>query len=89
MADVSYADLLVLQDIYEAALESGRVREAQKELGKLKDLCRRRLVSELDELDREIARKGEEAVLERHRHLLDIIRNRQEIRREIETWMSS
>lgn len=88
MADVSYADFLVLQGTYEAALGAGRVREAQKELNKLKDLCRRRLLPELDELDREIALRGEEAILERHVHLADIIANEAEIRREAESWMS-
>lgn len=87
MADVSYANFLVLQGTYSAALSAGRLREAEKELNKLKDLCRRRLVPELEELDREISSKGEQAVVEKHAHLLDIIRAKEEIRREVGLWM--
>lgn len=85
--DVTYANFTVLQDTYYAALKAGHAREADKELNKLKDLCQRRLIPELDELEREIERCGEDAIIERHIELYDIIAGRAAIRREAREWM--
>ncbi|MGN0078388.1 MAG: hypothetical protein ACI36V_06355 [Coriobacteriales bacterium] len=85
--DVTYASFTASQDTYFAALEAGHVREADKELNKLKDLCQRRLIPELDELEREVGRCGEDAIIERHTELYDIIAGRAAIRREAQEWM--
>lgn len=58
MIDVSYLNFQTLQQTYEDAKSKGNIRAAQKELNKLKDLLRRRLISELDELENENNKKG-------------------------------
>ena len=81
MADISYLDFRTLQETYEACLASGHTRAAQKELQKIKDLLRRKLIPELDELNREIERKGIQAITLRYPSLGDVIRNQPEIRK--------
>ena len=87
MADLSYLDFQTLQKTYAENLSNGRTRAAQKALQKIKDLLRRRLTPELDELDREIARKGKEHVIIRNPSLSTIIDHETEIREEIALWM--
>lgn len=87
MADLSYMDFQTLQKTYAENLSNGRTRAAQKELQKIKDLLRRRLTPELDELDREIARKGKDHVIIRNPSLRIIIDNESAIREEIALWM--
>ena len=52
----------------------------------MRDLINRRLIPELDELDKEIATHGFDVILDRHPSLLDIMTDREEIRKEIESW---
>ena len=59
----------------------------QKELQKIKDLLRKKLIPELDELDREISIKGRDHILIRNPSLSTIIDNEPNIREEIELWM--
>ena len=86
MVDVSYLNFQTLQETYKAMLESGKTKAAQKELVKLKDIINRRLLPELDELDKEINLKGFDAILDKHPSLVEIMENRDEIRKEIESW---
>ena len=86
MVDVSYLNFQTLQDTYKAMKETGKIKAAQKELAKLKDLINRRLIPELDELDKEIAIKGFDTILEKHPSLIEVMENREKIREEIEIW---
>ena len=86
MVDVSYLNFQTLQDTYKAMLDAGKTKAAQKELAKLKDIINRRLLPELDELDKEITIKGFNTVLDKHPSLIEIMENREEIRKEIEIW---
>lgn len=88
MADSSYADFQTLQTTYTAAKEQDHLREAEKELHKLHDLCTHILLPELDELENEIARKGVPHIKDHYPNLLHIIENYDEIRKEIATWMN-
>ena len=87
MADLSYLDFQTLQKTYAENLSNGRTRSAQKELQKIKDLLRSKLEPELDELDREIACKGQDHVIIRNPSLSTIIDNETEIREEIALWI--
>lgn len=87
MADASYADFKTLQETYKAAQEHGHTREAEKELYKLRDLCGKTLIPELDELQHEIDLKGVAHIIEKYPGLLPIIENMDEIRGEVRTWM--
>ena len=40
----------------------------------------------MDELDKEIETRGFNTILDRHPSLLDIMTNREDIRKEIEAW---
>lgn len=86
MVDVTYVDFRTLQQTYKHNLDNGFVKEAQKQLLILKDLLHRRLIPELDELEREIGVKGIRHILDRHPGLLMVIENLKEIREEVELW---
>lgn len=87
-ADASYADFRTLQATYAAAKESHHTRAAEKELHKLHDLCSNILVPELDELDKEIAKKGVQHIMDNYPTLIPIIENNADIRKEVSAWMS-
>ena len=88
MVDASYADFKTLQETYKAALKHGHNREAEKELYKLYDLCKKTLTPELDELQQEIDRKGVRHIIEHYPSLLPIIEDMDNIREEVCTWMT-
>lgn len=87
MADISYLDFQTLQSTYNENHSAGHTKAAQKELQKIKDLLRRKLIPELDELDREISLNGRDHILIRNPSLSTIIDNEPSIREEIELWM--
>lgn len=87
MIDVSYLNFQILQETYEISKTKGNIRAAQKELNKLKDLLRIRLIPELDELENEINRKGTDIIIEQYPSLRDIVLNKKTIRKEVELWM--
>lgn len=88
MIDVTYINFQTLIETYEMANNNGNIRATQKELNKIKDLIRRRLIPELDELENEIMAHGEEVILNQHSSLKEIIANRKFIREEAEIWMA-
>ena len=88
MADASYADFKTLQETYQAAKDRGHTREAEKELYKLRDLCGKTLIPELDELQRELDRKGVTHIIEHYPSLLPIIEDMENIRKEVSEWMT-
>ena len=88
MADASYADFKTLQETYKSAREHGHTREAEKELYKLRDLCGKTLTPELDELQREIDRKGVKHIIEHYPSLLPIVEDMDSIREEVRIWMT-
>ena len=89
MADASYADFKTLQETYKSAKEHGHTREAEKELYKLRELCGKTLVPELDELQYEIERKGVKHIIEFYPSLLPIVEEMDYIKKEISTWMKT
>lgn len=88
MVDASYADFKTLQETYKAAQVHGHTRAAEKELYKLRELCGKTLTPELDELQREIERKGVAHIIEKYPSLLPIIENMDNIRKEVSEWMT-
>ena len=87
MIDISYLNFQTLQKTYMDSKSKGNIRAAQKELNKLKDLLKRRLIPELDELENELSKKGANVLTEQYPSLNDIILNKESIRKEIELWM--
>jgi len=77
-----------MQDTYDANLKNGQTKAAQKEKIKIRDLLRRRLIPELDELDREISRKGKDTIIKQYPSLRDIIEGISGIREEVSSWMN-
>lgn len=88
MIDVSYMNFKTLQETYIAMKNSNKIKAAQKELNKLKDLLRRRLIPELEELEKELDKKGFETVINQHPSLVEIIENKDDIKKEIDLWMN-
>lgn len=87
MADVTYINFQTLQETYDTNLKNGQIKAAQKEKNKIKDLLKRRLIPELDELDKELSRKGSQQIIDNYPGLRDVIENEIGIRREIAEWM--
>lgn len=88
MADLSYLEFKTLQEIYAEHLSTGHTRAAQKDLEKIRDLLRRKLVPELTELDREIKRKGNDSVINRNPSLSTLIYHESAIKKEISLWIT-
>ena len=86
MCDASYADFKTIQKTYESNKSQGFMRAAEYELSKLKAVCRNRLLPELDQLDKEITKRGVSTVIGKHPALAEIIERREEIRSEISIW---
>ena len=86
MVDVSYINFQNLIDTYNTMKKTGKIKAAQKELFKIKDIINRRLIPELNELEKEIKSHGINYILDNHPSLLDIIDNSDRIREEIELW---
>ena len=86
MLDITYVDFKTLQEAYLVNKNSGYTKQSQKELAKIQDLINRRLIPELDELEKELERKGYDAIISKHPTLIDIIEKREEIRKEAEEW---
>ena len=86
MVDVSYNHFSTLRETVRVNQERGLIRAAQKELNKAQSLLRRRLIPELDEMDKEIERQGAAAIIEEYPSLEPIIIHEQDIRKEIGEW---
>lgn len=54
---------------------------------KLKSIVRNRLIPELNELKREIDKKGFEAVVQQYPSIMEIAANTNSIEEEIEIWL--
>lgn len=87
MVDITYDNFKKLKTTYATNKENGHKKAAQKELNKLKDLVRRKLIPELDELEKELGKKGADAILDSYPFLGDIIDARDTIKEEAELWL--
>lgn len=87
MIDVTYQSFLDLQKTYTRNKDIGHQLDAEKELNKIHDLIKRRLAPEMEELEKDLAVKGKDAVIEKYPSLKDIVERREEIKKEYETWM--
>ena len=86
MLDVTHVDFQTMQNAYFAMKNQGIKNATEKELGKIKDLIKRRLLPELDELEKELEKKGYDVIVLKHPELVGIIEKRYEIRKEAEEW---
>ena len=87
MADVSYEDFKLTQKTFQSNKENGFKLQASKELNKLHDLCRRRLIPELEDLKKRVQTKGMQEILTNYPNLSDIILNYDGIMEEVNLWM--
>ena len=87
MIDVTYQSFLDLQKTYTRNKDIGHQLDAEKELNKIHDLIKRRLAPEMEELEKDLAVKGKDAVIEKYPSLKEIVERREEIKKEYETWM--
>lgn len=85
-ADVSYTTFRNLCDSFSFNKNNGHTRAAQKELNKIHAFLRNRLIPELDEMDSDIQKNGQERVLSHYPSLENIIKHEAEIRKEISEW---
>lgn len=87
MIDVTYLNFQTLQKTYSSMKSNQNKMASQKELNKLKDLVKNRLLPELDELEKEINKKGINTIINQHPSIIEIIEHRDDIRKEINLWM--
>lgn len=81
--DSSYADFLSLRKSYEFNFENNYSRQAEKEKNKLNYLINNRLKPEIEELEREIEKRGIKEIVEMHPNIENIIYNLPQIKEEI------
>ena len=87
MADDTYSDFRGACLAAELNAGVGRRAAAQKEQGKAKAIARNKLIPEIRELKKELARQGEESVLAQHPGLRPIVDNLPDIEREVSAWL--
>lgn len=86
MLDVTYMQFHALQETYQENLDNGFARAAQKELNKLKDFIRRRLMPELKELGRVLEKTGIDDFCAEHPDLAEFARKYDQIMEEAQLW---
>lgn len=86
MLDVTYMQFHALQETYQENLNNGFTRAAQKELNKLKDFIRRRLMPELKELGRILEKTEIDDFCVEHPDLASFARNYDQIIEEVKQW---
>lgn len=84
----AYDDMKVAEQTYHRAIDSGHKREAEKELYKIVNIARRRIIPMLDELERMLTTSTPEQIEKRHPGMAETIRKKDEIRKEAMEWMS-
>ena len=87
MADVSYERYLTLKNTYTYNKNNGFLRQSEKEKFKLINTVQDILIPELDEVKKEVDKKGKVAVEEKYPKLRYIIENFDSIYEEAIGWM--
>ena len=86
-ADLTYTNFINAKKTYELNISNGKAVAASKELKKLQNILKSRLIPELNQLDEEIMKRSEDTILLKYPSLRYIIENRVDIRKEIERWL--
>ena len=86
MAPITYKKCNELKQIVEFNKQEGYLREAEKEGYKLKYVIENELELDIKELESEIKKKGEDAIISMHPNLKDFVNNLENIKKEIKTW---
>lgn len=84
----AYDDMKAAEQTWQHAIDSGHKREAEKELYKIVNIARRRIIPMLDELERMLTTSTPEQIEERHPGMAETIRNKDEIRKEAMEWIA-
>lgn len=84
--DITYSDFSEVLRIYKYNSKNGFLRQAEKELNKIKFIISNRLNPEIIELEREISDKGINQIINKHAELSKIISNLDKIKEEIKLW---
>jgi hypothetical protein len=88
MADISYDDFKMTQKTFEYNIDNGYKLQASKELNKIKSICQRRLIPELEDLKNQIKIFGIEKIMKDYPNLKEIIQKYDEIKEETSQWMN-
>jgi integrase len=84
--DITWLDFVSACETYQHNIKIGRRLEAQKELVKVRDIAKRRLIPQLKELDHKLDTIGKEAILKKYPSLIDIIEKESDIKKEVKEW---
>ena len=77
----------ILKLTYNTNMENNQINASEKELYKIKNLIRAKLIPELVELDRKLLISKSEEIIEEYPEMENIINNKDEIRKEINLWI--
>lgn len=84
----AHDDMKAAEQTWQHAIDSGHKREAEKELYKIVNIARRRIIPMLDELERMLMTSTPEQIEERHPGMAETIRKKDEIRKEAMEWIA-
>ena len=85
--DISYMDFITAAEACQHDLDAGHKMDGQRELMKVKDICKRRLIPQLSELEKELAKNGKDSILDKYPSLRFVIDNKELIKNEVDIWM--
>ncbi|MFL0246572.1 tyrosine-type recombinase/integrase [Candidatus Clostridium stratigraminis] len=86
MIEVSYRQGKELVETITSNAKRGHKKQVQKELNMLKTIINQKIIPELDELKKEINKRGAQSILTDYPDLAEIIENFEEIYKEVEMW---
>lgn len=88
MIPESYSKFKDLQKTHKYNLENGYLRQADKELNKLKYILNKKLLPEMNDLKERLDSKGVQSIIDTYPELIDIISSFDNIMEEINLWMN-
>lgn len=88
MLDVHLEAVRFHMRLVEENRSRGHVKAARNELRKARNVIEGTVLPELESLDEQLERHGEAHVIDRHPQLRDVVRDRNSISEEVESWLN-
>ncbi|WPC42391.1 tyrosine-type recombinase/integrase [Clostridium sp. JS66] len=88
MSEVSYRQGKELLKTITINIERGHRKQVQKELNMLKMITTQKIIPELNELEKELLKKGAQRILLEYPDLVEIVENFDSIYKEVKSWIN-
>ena len=86
MADISYRQVCELHKSISLNTARGCIKQAQKESNMLQTIITKKLIPQLDDMERAIKEKGKKYILDNHPEVTYVVNNLDTIREEVSNW---